>query len=517
MDLITLAMAKAYSNSKGGYTKTSAPVVVIPKGSYEFNNGECITPTTQVPNEGDLITLTLDGAVYIETAKKGVVDGSEVLRIGNDASFGGDDTGENYSVVFALSEGFVAVAYMDELGGGKITTHTVELSFKTQTFVPIDPKYLPKGGVGYSKAETIFPLTEISFNDDGAYNFDKAPFALTTGNEYTVTYNGVEYKRVAFDLALFGITGVAVGNIALADFEEFDTGEPFVIAYVDGSMLFVSVDTTATISVAYETIVPIDPKYLPEGGFGYSETKKIVLAPPTVAVWGEEGYFFPCSEVTSGMVLDITIDGVTYRGTVTANENYGGMPAVVFGIVEFVYFPDMAMGNVYINDASENMPDATISVVAVDETIVPIDPKYLPEGGVGYAEQNVFTFDGIPKSGFIFGYYTKISNKTPDVDTLVSVSGFMGGQPLELSAADCQVYKDNAMSQIAFGGRAIAIVVHKAFSEAIVGLYVICETESNSYVSRIEFAETIHPIDTKYLPDTVATKADIFGAMEASY
>ena len=29
--------------------------------------------------------------------------------------------------------------------------------------------------------------------------------------------------------------------------------------------------------------------------------------------------------------------------------------------------------------------------------------------------------------------------------------------------------------------------------------------------------ETIHPIDPKYLPDTVATKADIFGAMEASY
>lgn len=29
--------------------------------------------------------------------------------------------------------------------------------------------------------------------------------------------------------------------------------------------------------------------------------------------------------------------------------------------------------------------------------------------------------------------------------------------------------------------------------------------------------ETIHPIDLKYLPDTVATKADIFGAMEASY
>lgn len=37
------------------------------------------------------------------------------------------------------------------------------------------------------------------------------------------------------------------------------------------------------------------------------------------------------------------------------------------------------------------------------------------------------------------------------------------------------------------------------------------------YLSYIEFAETVHTIDPKYLPDTVVTKADIFGAMEASY
>ena len=143
MDILTLAMAKAYSDRKGGYTKTSAPVVVIPKGSYEFNNGECNTPTTQFPKEGDSITLTLDGAVYTETAKKGVVDGLEVLCIGNGASFGGDDTGENYSVVFVPSEGFVLVTDMDKLGGGSTATNTVELSFKTQTIVPIDQKYLP--------------------------------------------------------------------------------------------------------------------------------------------------------------------------------------------------------------------------------------------------------------------------------------------------------------------------------------------------------------------------------------
>ena len=118
----------------------------------------------------------------------------------------------------------------------------------------------------------------------------------------------------------------------------------------------------------------------------------------------------------------------------------------------------------------------------------------------GYSEQNVFTFDGNPKGDSIFGGYTKISNKAPDVNTLVSVSGFMGGQPLELSAADCQVQKDDIMSYINFSGRAIAMVVYKADDEAIVGLYVICDTASNSYVSRIEFAETIHPIDPKYLP-----------------
>ena len=40
---------------------------------------------------------------------------------------------------------------------------------------------------------------------------------------------------------------------------------------------------------------------------------------------------------------------------------------------------------------------------------------------------------------------------------------------------------------------------------------------TDSFHLTVSTVETIHPIDPKYIPDTVATKADIFGAMEGSY
>lgn len=47
------------------------------------------------------------------------------------------------------------------------------------------------------------------------------------------------------------------------------------------------------------------------------------------------------------------------------------------------------------------------------------------------------------------------------------------------------------------------------------GIWVRAEAAGDCLV--VNPATTVKPLDEKYLPDTVATKADIFGAMEASY
>ena len=132
-----------YRNGGAGHTELSAPVVVIPKGSYEFSVGEYGAPSTQFPEVGDLITLTLDGAVYSGTAKKGVMEGITFIYIGNGFAFG-DDTGENYTAIFLASEGIAAVTLHDEMEHQTTTTtHTVELSFAGKTIHPIFPQYMP--------------------------------------------------------------------------------------------------------------------------------------------------------------------------------------------------------------------------------------------------------------------------------------------------------------------------------------------------------------------------------------
>ena len=125
-----------------GYSEPST-IVVIPKGSYEINNGMYEAQTTQFPNEGDLITLTLDGAVYSKAAKSAVIEDGKVVYIGNDSAVGLEDTGENYFAGFLPDIGAVYFAIMSESLNEQTTTHTVEVSFAGQTIVPIAPQYMP--------------------------------------------------------------------------------------------------------------------------------------------------------------------------------------------------------------------------------------------------------------------------------------------------------------------------------------------------------------------------------------
>jgi hypothetical protein len=118
----------------------------------------------------------------------------------------------------------------------------------------------------------------------------------------------------------------------------------------------------------------------------------------------------------------------------------------------------------------------------------------------GYTEPNVFTFDGNPDGRPVYSkYYVKISDKTPDSSTFVRARGFIGGQPLEVTAEDCMATKIDERECIYYGDNLIILVSH-AENEVEEGTYVLCALDADSYVSYVEFAETIHPIDPKFLP-----------------
>lgn len=148
----------------GGDIKRSAPTVAIPKGSYEFFNGEYGAPSTQFPKAGDLVTLTLDGVVYSEQAKESTRDDVTYIYIGNGAMVG-DDTGENYGAVYISSYEAWLVFLVDESNNQTTTTHTVELSFKTQTIVPIDPKFLPGVCLPVVEITTLPTLGAVPLSD----------------------------------------------------------------------------------------------------------------------------------------------------------------------------------------------------------------------------------------------------------------------------------------------------------------------------------------------------------------
>jgi hypothetical protein len=148
----------------------------------------------------------------------------------------------------------------------------------------------------------------------------------------------------------------------------------------------------------------------------------------------------------------------------------------------------------------------TVAIYKIEETtIIPIDPKYLPEGGVGYMKKEVYTFDGDPSEKVTVdnGVYlrVRITPNTPDLNNLIKGSGLNQGVPTELSKDSISIAVEDGV-QMAISS-ALGPLVWRVttptdlFTES--GLYVACY--ENTYITRLEFTETAVPIDPKFIPD----------------
>ena len=119
----------------------------------------------------------------------------------------------------------------------------------------------------HSELIVVLPEAKIQGRKSAVLNqFSQFSDKLSSGHEYTVVYNGTEYKCTPqHNDVLF--TNV-LGNASLADVGE-DTGEPFFFtALYNSDMTFVyfAEEGDHTISIndgIVETIVPFDKKYLP--------------------------------------------------------------------------------------------------------------------------------------------------------------------------------------------------------------------------------------------------------------
>ena len=146
MDMITLAMAKAYADSKGGYTETKKVEVIssLPLIRSESVPSEYAIPTDIFyPTPGKTYEVTINGVTECSSATYIEVEGNSVIILGN-PSLGGfegyyQNTGETF-LMLALPEEPYVVVLATHVDG---ETMWVSISELTEVIHSIDSKFLP--------------------------------------------------------------------------------------------------------------------------------------------------------------------------------------------------------------------------------------------------------------------------------------------------------------------------------------------------------------------------------------
>ena len=237
---------------------------------------------------------------------------------------------------------------------------------------------------------------------------------IAEGETYIVSWNGVDYKCIAF----VADDVVSLGNASAFGGE--DTGEPFVIVPVvnveDASAAYTVImpldgSTTLTISIRQEVteIQKISGKYVE--GMGYSENAVVLAECQTTGVLTGTPYLKIPADVllTVGEKYIVNLNGAEYSATAydssiteelaqvgtavllndEANLNTGENIAFIIVGGEEGNFDELGYGGL----AAPADGSTTLTISIRQETIHPIDPKFLPSGVGGGQFVVTFTAD----------------------------------------------------------------------------------------------------------------------------
>lgn len=146
--------------------------------------------------------------------------------------------------------------------------------------------------------------------------------------------------------------------------------------------------------------------------------------------------------------------------------------------------------------------------------------KYTDEKA-GYVEKPVFTYDGNGEVVDINGLtFHRITDKFHDLNTLVKMEGFAYGSKMEFTADDITITGETDTSvavqegTVKYAGNDMVFILALKVLEGLegvvalnTGVYVF--STDDAYVSYLEFAETIHPIDPKFIPGAVLPVVEV--------
>ena len=137
-------------------------------------------------------------------------------------------------------------------------------------------------------------LTNGEYRND-VYWFLVSDFTIAPNLEYTAVFDGVEYKCISADLG----GGGYIGNATLLGVPVEDTGEPFLIAPLNGMTVVTTTDGPHTVSLSGWNVVchqlPLD--YIPNGKFlnGFIEHSSSTMTRDEAERYGEilSSSYFP--------------------------------------------------------------------------------------------------------------------------------------------------------------------------------------------------------------------------------
>lgn len=243
-----------------------------------------------VIEEGKTYTIKFNGEIYNCKAKSSEIP--ETLTIGNASLMIGDDTGEPFCIGATIGDTEGGMVFNNLFEDTTVSIvleeiHKLDNKFlNDDVFTQADFSQNDSSALDYIKNRThwveygrqnLLAETVITL-DNGESMVSDDTIKLVDGETYIVNYNGTEYTCVAkpFDFGTGGaITAPTIGNLDLVN-ETGDTGEPFVIVYVNSELkdmmefpsagLMISdinglSESTISIDQASEIVHKLDKKY----------------------------------------------------------------------------------------------------------------------------------------------------------------------------------------------------------------------------------------------------------------
>jgi len=250
----------------------------------------------------------------------------------------------------------------------------------------------------------ILPETTITITDSGY--FQDGAIGLQEGQNYIVNWNGTEYECECAYIEDGADKMFCVGNLEIAGIGN-STGEPFMItdsvAEDTHAIITTSGDGDYTVSIGklIENIHKINPKYLPEGGFGYTEEKcKMLFSQSSITfsdgMYAEEdmiglqkgkkytvafnGEVFEC--VAKNIMIDVNNSAVYIGNERIAGGEDTGEPFACADIIE------SGQSVFIITNFDDSTENCTISITGSLEMVHKIDTKFLPNTTKDYVEND---------------------------------------------------------------------------------------------------------------------------------